>query len=286
VKILVLLIALLATIVVLMVVFEKSLIFFPTKYPSGRWDTAALARGSGCEIEDCSYESGGGVRLLSWWCRPEGAAPDAPVLLFLHGNAGNLSDRAEFILELSTRLGVEVFIVGYRGYGRSEGGPSEHGLFADARASWDYLVSERGVDPSRIVIFGKSLGGAVAVDLASKVEPAGLIVESSFTSIPDMASRHYPFVPRGLIRTKMDSLSKIVGIAVPKLFIHSRMDEVVPYDLGRRLYEAASGPKTFYEVDGAGHNETSLVGGSAYYRALGDFVGLVVGESVSPTVSR
>jgi len=244
VKILVLLIALLATIVVLMVVFEKSLIFFPTKYPSGRWDTAALARGSGCEIEDCSYESGGGVRLLSWWCRPEGAAPDAPVLLFLHGNAGNLSDRAEFILELSTRLGVEVFIVGYRGYGRSEGGPSEHGLFADARASWDYLVSERGVDPSRIVIFGKSLGGAVAVDLASKIEPSGLIVESSFTSIPDMAARHYPFVPRAFIRTRMDSLKKIGTITAPSTMCSYSAKTVRTCGSAVRISAPTSAPNT------------------------------------------
>jgi fermentation-respiration switch protein FrsA (DUF1100 family) len=167
---------------------------------------------------------------------------------------------------------TQVFIVDYRGYGRSEGRPSEEGLYTDARAAWRYLVEERGIAPARIVIFGKSLGGAVAVELATQVKPAGVILESSFTSVPDMAARHFPFVPKALIRTKMNSAGKIARIRAPKLHIHSPADEVVPYELGRELFDAAADPKRFHRVEGAGHNETYLVGGSGYFAAIRDFM--------------
>jgi fermentation-respiration switch protein FrsA (DUF1100 family) len=167
---------------------------------------------------------------------------------------------------------ARIFIVGYRGYGRSEGKPSEHGLYLDARAAWDYLVDELRVPPNRIVIFGISLGGAVAVNLASEVKPAGLIVQSSFTSVPDMAARHYPFVPKALVRTKMDSLSKIGDVRAPILFIHSTGDSVAPYEFGQKLYDAAPDPKRFFTVKGAGHDDTWAVGGHAYFAAIRDFL--------------
>jgi fermentation-respiration switch protein FrsA (DUF1100 family) len=269
-------IAVFATMLLLMVVFEKNLIFFPSRYPDGWWEVEEVASGTGCLFEDVYFSTDDGVKLHGWWVRPDEGDADDPVLLFFHGNAGNLSHRADLLVSLVRRIGAEVFVVGYRGYGRSEGRPSEEGLFLDARAAWRFAIDERGVPADRLVIFGKSLGGAVAVDLASSVEPAGLIVESSFTSIPDMAAEHYPFVPRGLVRTRMDSLAKIVSIGCPKLFVHSRSDEVVPFTLGRRLFEAAAEPKSFYEVVGAGHNETYLVGGEAYFDALATFVREVV----------
>jgi fermentation-respiration switch protein FrsA (DUF1100 family) len=129
-----------------------------------------------------------------------------------------------------------------------------------------------GVGSDRIVIFGKSLGGGVAVDLALEAPAAGLIVESSFTSIPDMAGAHYPFVPKFLVRTQMNSVVKVPYVSMPKLFIHSRQDRVVPFRLGRALFEAASQPKRFHEVVGAGHNETWLVGGNEYFGALSQFI--------------
>ena len=192
-------------------------------------------------------------------------------LLYLHGNGGNISHRYEFINEL-VQLPVNVLIIDYRGYGKSEGRPSEAGLYMDARAAWDYLTKERAVPASRIVIFGKSLGGAVAVELATKVEACGLVVQSSFTSVADMAGEVLPFVPRFLIRTKMDSLSKIASVSSPKLFIHSQADEIVPYRLGRRLFDAARPPKQFYEVKGAPHNLTNTIGGAPYYEALRTFI--------------
>ncbi|MFV2072764.1 MAG: alpha/beta hydrolase [Thermoanaerobaculales bacterium] len=262
-----------ATIAVMLPFLESSMIYYPTVWPDGFWDVEAVARGSGSVIEDCYFSAEDGPRLNAWWCRlspAEDRGDESMVLLFFHGNAGNLSHRAELVLRLAA-LPAEVLIVDYRGYGRSEGRPSEAGLYRDARAAWRYLVEERGLSEDRIVIFGKSLGGAVAVDLATRVKAAGLIVESSFTSVPDMAGRHFPFVPRFLIRTRMDSLTKIGTIDSPKLFIHSRSDEIVPYALGRRLFEAAPEPKRFYEVVGAGHNEISLVGGEAYFAVLGEF---------------
>jgi len=268
----VILIVCFAGVVVLMALFERSLIFFPTRYPEGFWDTDAVARGSGCTIEDRYFSAEDGVRLHGWWCRRVAGGAGDPVVLFFHGNAGNLSDRAGLAIDLATRTGAEVFLVGYRGYGRSEGRPNEGGLYLDARAAWSHLTEDSSVEPGRIVIFGKSLGGAVAVDLASWAPAAGLIVESSFTSVPDMARTHYPFVPRFMIRTQMDSLAKIPSVSCPKLFIHSRSDEVVPYRLGRRLFEAADDRKRFHDVDGAGHNETAIVGGDSYFEAIRDFV--------------
>jgi hypothetical protein len=265
-------VAVFAIIILLMALFERSLIFFPTRYPDGFWDVSAVASGTGCVVEDCFFETNDGIRLHGWLSRRGSGGEDDPVILFFHGNAGNLSHRADFLLELTTRLPAQILLVGYRGYGRSEGRPSEAGLYADARAAWHFLTTERGVTADRIVVFGKSLGGAVAVDLAMEVSPAGLIVESTFTSVPAMAGKHYPFVPKFLISTRMDSAAKIPQITCPKLFVHSKADRVVPYALGRELFEAAPEPKTFYEVVGAGHNETSLVGGRAYFEALSEFV--------------
>ncbi len=254
-------------------ILEEQMIYFPTKYPEGFWDTEAAALNSGCTIADCTFSAADGVQLHGWLCTPlraEGLTGDM-VLLWFHGNAGNLSHRSDLMFRLA-RTPAQIFIVDYRGYGRSEGKPSEQGLYLDGRAAWQYLVGERRVSPDRIVIFGKSLGGAVAIDLATEVEPAGLIVQSSFTSIPDMAARHFPFVPKALIRTRMDSLSKIQNVRAPKLFIHSTADEIAPYEFGRRLYDSAKEPKRFYEVDGASHNDTWAVGGRGYFAAIRDFV--------------
>ena len=267
--------------------FEDSFIYFPSKYPEGVWQRAEPRAREGeiiARAEDVQLVAADGVRLHGWFCTPQvGRAGGAgsgvalePVktnrtLLFLHGNAGNLSHRYDIIDEL-VKLPVNVFIVDYRGYGKSEGRPSEQGLYADARAAWDYLTTVRGISPASIVLFGESLGGAVAIDLASNVSACGLVVQSSFTSIADMAAEVMPFAPRFLIRTKMDSLSKIAQVSCPKLFIHSEADDVIPYRLGRRLFDAAHAPKQFYEVKDAPHNLTFDIGGAAIYEALRSFI--------------
>jgi fermentation-respiration switch protein FrsA (DUF1100 family) len=267
--------------VVIVMAFEDKFIYFPAKYPEGFWDAAKVPAREGeivPRIEDCQFVTEDGLKLHGWYCAPQRKTsgvlqpvPSRMVLLWFHGNAGNLSHRYDMIRMLM-QLPAEVFIIDYRGYGKSEGHPSEGGLYLDGEAAWKYLTAGRGVSPDRIIIFGKSLGGAVAVDLASKVDAAGLIVQSSFTSASDMAAIVMPFMPRSFIRTRMSSAEKIGLVRCPKLFIHSRADEVVPFDLGRRLFEAAPEPKQFYEVKGARHNDTYIAGGRPYLDALRGFI--------------
>jgi fermentation-respiration switch protein FrsA (DUF1100 family) len=267
--------------IIFVMAFEDNFIYFPSKYPDGFWEVDNIPAREGefiPKVEDCSFVTNDGVRLHGWYCTPHRKSsgrleplPAEMVLLWFHGNAGNISYRYDMIRAMM-ELPVQVFIIDYRGYGKSEGKPNEQGLYLDARAAWGYLVNERRVAPDHIVIFGKSLGGAPAIDLATQVEPAGLIVQSGFTSAGDMAATVLPFLPRVFLHTKMDSLSKIRQVRCPKLFIHSRADEVVPYELGRRLYEAAPEPKEFYEVKGSPHNSTYIVGGKPYFEALRRFV--------------
>ena len=255
---------------------ERSFIYFPSRDPMSYRAGAAAAAAAGVSVEDCEITTADGVRLHAWWCRP--STPSRAVMLMFHGNAGNLADRADMMVDFA-RLSAEVLMVDYRGYGRSEGRPSERGLRADASAAWSYLTEVREVPPQRVVLYGESLGGAVAVDLASRSEPSGLVVQSSFTSIPDIAGVHMPLIPRILIRTQMDSAAAIVRVRCPVLVIHSPDDEIVPYGMGRRLFELAPGPKRWLEVPGAGHNETWSMGGRGLLAALQEFLVSCVGEA-------
>ena len=267
--------------VIFIMLFEDKLIYFPSKHPDGFWEVNSIPARAGDvvpKVEDCFFETTDGVRLHGWYCTPHRKAGESlepvasqMVLLWFHGNAGNITYRYDMI-RMMMGLPAEVFIIDYRGYGKSVGSPTEQGLYLDARASWDYLTNSRGIAAQRIIIFGKSLGGVPAIDLASQVEPAGLIVQSSFSSAGDMAETIMPFLPRALLHTKMDSLSKLARVRCPKLFIHSRADEVVPYELGRRLFEAATEPKEFYEVEGSPHNSTYIVGGTRYLEAIRKFI--------------
>ena len=216
---------------ILFMAFEDKLIYFPAKYPDGAWMIREDYSRQGeivPRIEDCYFDTSDGVRLHAWYCtalrcEAGGGVPlrAEMVVLWFHGNAGNITYRSEMIRAMMG-LPVEVFIIDYRGYGKSEGNPSERGLYLDARGAWDFLVNQRRVAPERIVLLGKSLGGVPAIDLASQVQPAGLIVQSSFTSAGDMAASVLPFFPRVFLQTKMDSRSKIARVRCPKLFIHSR----------------------------------------------------------------
>ncbi len=262
-------------------IFEESFIYFPSRYPVGRWDvdrSLQLSTDAVAEITDCWFTSSDNVALHGWHAtvrhRTDGSsdtAADLPVLLWCHGNAGNLSDRYAFLTRMLT-LPVHIFIFDYRGYGRSEGRVSEDGMYRDVTAAYGYLQTDLGYATKDIVVFGNSLGGVPAVYLAAREKVAGVILQSTFTSVPDMAGVSMPFVPRFLVRTQMDSINRIVDVTCPSLFIHSPNDEVVPYRFGRQLYEAANEPRDFYEIAGATHNDIWLVGGQAYFERVGTFV--------------
>jgi fermentation-respiration switch protein FrsA (DUF1100 family) len=201
-------------------------------------------------------------------------------ILYLHGNAGNIANRRDALERLVT-LPASVFIVDWRGYGKSEGSPSEDGLYRDARAAWRYLTQEKHEPPGRIILLGESLGNAPAILLATEQNPAGLIVQAAFSSLPDMARHLYPFVPRFLVRTRMDNLARINRVRCSTLFVHSETDEVVPYEQGKKLFDAAPEPKQFYTVEGAGHNDLDSVGGDDYLRALRKFAANCVNKKAA-----
>jgi len=194
-----------------------------------------------------------------------------PTILFCHGNAGNISHRIENV-KLLLDYGLQVFIYDYRGYGRSKGRPSEAGLYQDGLAAYDYLIEHKRILPDRIIPFGRSLGAAVAMEIATKRDVRTLIIESAFTSTKDMAKSMFlfqllsPFLP-----PHYNNLRKIKGITVPKLIIHGDTDEIIPFSMGQRLYRAANVPKYFFPIRGAGHNDTYFVGGKRYFQIFSDF---------------
>jgi hypothetical protein len=170
-------------------------------------------------------------------------------------------------------LHINLFIFDYRGYGKSEGEPNEVGVYLDSQAAYDWLVNIKKIPPSKIILFGRSLGGICAVEIAAKNLAAGVILESVFPSARRMAQKIFPFLPLGwAIKSRFDAIALVPGLKLPKLFLHGTQDEVVPYKLGRELFAAAVEPKTFYDIEGAGHNDTYLVGGPAYFDALDQFI--------------
>ncbi len=226
---------------------ECTAVFFPSKVFQADPSQMSLP------YEDVYFKTSDGITLNGWWLKNPGATS---TLLFMHGNAGNISDR---LLKVKSfyDLGLNVFIFDYRGYGKSEGKPSEQGLYIDGQAAYDYLKSRTDMDMGRVIVYGASLGGGVSVDLAVHRPVVALVIDSSFTSAQDMAKLLYPHLPSFLISIKFNSMAKVGHLAMPKLFLHSPDDHVVPFDMGRRLYEAAAEPKTFMRVHG-GHNDAQI----------------------------
>ncbi len=227
----------------------------------------------GWKFDDITLTESDGIRINGWLIPAliSTSAHPPPTLLFFHGNAGNISDRLDKLGEFRS-LGVDVFIIDYRGYGRSEGAPNEQATYHDAQAAYEYLTKERHIDPRRLVLYGESLGAAVAVDLAAKQPVGGVILEEPFTSVADVGQKLFPFMPlRLLVRNKYDTLSKIASINAPLLIFHSPEDEVIPYPQGRRLLAAAQEPKTFVELHGP-HNEAYLTSAPAYRNGLKQFL--------------
>lgn len=233
-------------------------------YPDPHWIVTPDRLGLNAEQVFLTPESG--VQLHAWFFpHPEPLSS----LLFCHGNAGNVSHRLENVFHL-VQVGFQVLLFDYRGYGHSTGQPSEEGLYRDASSAWDHLVRREDATGTPRIIFGRSLGGAVAVDLATHVRADGLILESTFTSIRTLARLMFP-IPLPSLPVKYDSLSKIAKLSMPLLAIHGERDELIPYTDGLALFEAAPEPKTWYRIPGAGHNDTYLVGGGAYFQRLASF---------------
>ncbi len=226
--------------------------------------------------DDIYIEVGNGEKINGWFISaPESSRENDTVktVLFCHGNAGNISHRT-FTLQFLHGLGVEVFIFDYRGYGQSGGTPSEQNLYEDTRAAYDWLLNEKGVAPENLYVLGRSLGGAPAIELVSQVPCGGVIVESSFSSAADIGNNMFPWLPAKLIsRFKLDSVGKIGQLTCPVLVTHSPDDRLIPYEMGRALFEAAREPKTFIDLMGD-HNERDYFESDLYINGLRQFMGL------------
>ncbi len=259
--------------VLLIRMFEERLVFFPDRYATNEWDPGRM----GVEVEDVFFTTSDGVRLHAWWAPPLAEqAPGAPdallTILYFHGNAGNLTNRIENIAFLR-QLPANVLAVDYRGYGKSEGRPTEAGVYLDAQAAYDYLFHERGVVPDQLVVLGQSLGVAVAVDLASKRPVAGLILEGGFPSAGRVVQRTMGLPGlRFVIRSKFDSTAKLKEISVPVLVAHCTRDPVLPYALGEELYAAANQPKTFVSYDSDYHEPLFFADPADYAARLRAFL--------------
>ena len=241
-------------------------------------ELAATPDRFGLAFEDLAIRTEDGETLHAWWIPAKDAR--GAVILF-HGNAGNISHRLDYAA-MFDRLGFSTLLVEYRGYGRSTGAPSEHGTYRDATASWRWLTQTEGVASGDIVLFGESLGGAVAAWLAAREKPRALVLASTFTSVPDLAAEIYPFLPvRLLSRYEYDTLDALGRVEAPVLVAHSRSDDIIPYAHGERLFAAAREPKSFLELRG-GHNDGFIFTRPEWVNALGAFLNGTA-RSSSPT---
>jgi len=255
-----------AAILVVVYFLQGKMVYFPSP------TIAATPADIGLEYEDVTMVTDDSVNIHGWYIPADSARA---TIIHCHGNAGNISGRLETIRQFN-RLGLNVLIFDYHGYGRSEGVPSEDGTYFDAAAAWNYVTEEKGEPPDRIIIFGRSLGGAIAVWLATQRPAAGLIVESSFLSIPDIARTHYPFLPVGLLaKYKYNTKRRIPTIHMPVLVIHSPDDNTVPYSHGKKIFELANEPKQFLQISG-GHNDGFLESAKTYEPTISAFVDVCV----------
>ena len=244
---------------------QSSLIYYPNI--AGR-NLDASPQQIGLAFEDVELLTEDKVRLHGWFIPSDNARG---TLLFFHGNAGNISHRLDSIA-IFNRMNLDVFIFDYRGYGQSQGRVSETGTYLDAEAAWFYLVETRAIDANKIIVFGRSLGASIAAWLASRHRPAALILESSFSSVPSMAQRLYPFLPvKWLSDFSYDTRQYVSRIDCPLLVAHSKGDEIIPYAEGRLVFDAAPADKQFLDMRG-GHNDGFIATGQAYSDGLSRFI--------------
>lgn len=244
----------------LMSTFQSNLVYFPSKNMDVNPKTIGL------EYEPVTFRSSNETKLFGWFIPKK----DANItLLYLHGNGGNISNRLNSI-EIFNSLNMNIFIFDYQGYGQSEGSATEKNTYDDAMRAWEYLLN-KGTKAENIIIFGRSLGGAIAANLASKVEPKGVILESTFTSVKEMVSDVYPFVPSALIYFKYETKEYLKDINVPMLVIHSENDDIVPFKHGEAVFKSANKPKTFLKISGT-HNQGFLESKDIYVDGLKSYL--------------
>jgi fermentation-respiration switch protein FrsA (DUF1100 family) len=234
-------------VLLLMWFFENALVYHPT--PADVY----WLRPPSPDVRDVVLQSSDGDKIHGWWLPSDGATG---ALLYLHGNAGNLSQRGSAVLQMRDTLGVSVLIIDYPGFGRSSGVPTEQGCYRAAEAAYAWLTDVAGIRPQEIILFGKSLGGGVATHLASRKDHRALALVKTYTSLPDVGSYLYPWLPvRLLMSNRFDSLGRIAACRRPVFVAHGTTDELIPFALGQRLYEAASEPKEFLAMPDHGHND-------------------------------
>ncbi len=250
---------------ILLTVYIKYLenrgIFYPAKNIEATPDQINLS------FEDIYIDTKDKFKINAWFIPNTNAKY---TLIFCHGNAGNIGDRLDKI-GLLHGLGMNIFIIDYRGFGRSQGRVSEDSIYLDAKATYDYLLNSRKIKREHIILYGESIGSAVVIDLAAKEKIGGLIVEGAFSKGRDMAKKIYPFLPALLFSNKFDSLEKIKKVNAPKLFIHSENDEMIPLGLAEKLYHAAHQPKRFVKIRGT-HNTAFLDSQPVFLAAIGAFI--------------
>lgn len=241
---------------------ESFFIYFPQSHFDFRPEEFRLA------YKDAYFDTEDGEKLHGWLFQ---GSEGGPVILHSHGNAGNISHRLDLVQPF-LRRGLSVFLFDYRGFGKSSGRPSEKGLYRDGIAAWTYLREEEKIAPERIVLHGHSIGAAVAIEVALEKKVRGLVIESAFTSTKDMAKGMALFALFSpLLPAHYNNIEKIGRVSVPKLIVHGDRDEIVPFPMGQKLFEAATDPKFFYPVKDAGHNDVFIVGGEKYFQVFAEF---------------
>ncbi len=261
------LVCLLLFVVFLFYLYYPKIESFFIYYPDSSFDT--FPADWHLNYDEVYFDTEDDTRLHGWFFPLKG---DTPVILFCHGNAGNISHRLENI-SLLLDQNLQVFIFDYRGYGKSNGRPSEAGLYRDGLAAYDFLLKIKHIPPERIVLFGRSLGASAAIEISLKRDVRSIIIESAFTSTKEMAKTMFLFnVFAFLLPPNYNNLEKIAQVSVPKLIIHGENDKIVPFSMGQKLFDAASQPKYFFPIRRAGHNDTYVFGGGAYFETLAAFV--------------